>query len=479
MFHRIKDSANNIITLTYKYEKEPLKSRKLQILNEILKEISSIEKDCLPNLKGSMVTGKEKKELMKELNINKKTLTSIEEKELENIYKGNVYGKISNFFFNPVSLQYKKRFPSSTEKLRSNLLSSGMNILSISYISISLFTSFLLFFIGSAIGVITFYIYSYWCGFLLGLILSILSLLIFYNYPSYLIKKRKRELESEYPFIVNFLASISNSNVTTLGLFQTLLNSKHYKAINVDIKRILNFVMVFNYNLPEALKKVAINNPSPRMRELFYELSQEIEEKKDLKKYLNAKAKLELSKYKITKTSFIDRSKNLYNETIKLLHFKILYAISILIGTTIITLSIFYYQELNLIVLFLIILANIIAWLPIITDLYKIWNKNKELELQFFYFARDLGKTKNLLNLKKNYKSLDQHIKKLANQFKIGIPIETALLTFSKEVNNQLIESTIITALEAKKHGASIYEALDQIATSKIIRNTLRTENTN
>jgi Flp pilus assembly protein TadB len=262
-------------------------------------------------------------------------------------------------------------------------------------------------------------------------------------------------------------------------MFRTILNSKHYKSINTDAKRIITFIALFNYSLPSALKKAASNNPSPKIRELFYELAELIEENKNPKRYLNAKAKLEIDRYYITKTTPMHRLKNLYYETFKQMHFRWIYLLSFAIGILLITLSIYYYQSLNLIAILSILIGNTIAWSPLVFDSYKLWLKNRDLELQFFYFARDLNKTKNILKLKRDYKSLDLHIKKLINQFHIGIPIETALMTFSKEIKNPLIESTISAAIEAKKHGASIYEALDQIATAKIIRNALRTEKTN
>jgi pilus assembly protein TadC len=477
MSHTIKNSANNIINLCNKYEKEALKTKKTQLLNEVSSEISLIEKECMPDLHSGIVPKEEKKELMKELKI--KNLPSLSEEKQEKIYKLNVYGKISNFFFHPLTLLYKKIFPNHAEKLRTNLLFSGVDILSMSYISIMLFTSFLLLFLGSAIGVILFYTYSVWHGFLLGIILSIISVTTFYIYPPYATKKRRHELESEYPFIINHLASLSNTNISTEDMFRTILNSKHYKSINTDAKRIITFIALFNYSLPSALKKAASNNPSPKIRELFYELAELIEENKNPKRYLNAKAKLEIDRYYITKTTPMHRLKNLYYETFKQMHFRWIYLLSFAIGILLITLSIYYYQSLNLIAILSILIGNTIAWSPLVFDSYKLWLKNRDLELQFFYFARDLNKTKNILKLKRDYKSLDLHIKKLINQFHIGIPIETALMTFSKEIKNPLIESTISAAIEAKKHGASIYEALDQIATAKIIRNALRTEKTN
>ena len=65
-------------------------------------------------------------------------------------------------------------------------------------------------------------------------------------------------------------------------------------------------------------------------------------------------------------------------------------------------------------------------------------------------------------------------MKKLQNQYKLGIPLEKALNTFANDTENPLIRSTVSTVLEAQMYGASIPEALDQITTSKILRNVIR-----
>jgi type II secretory pathway component PulF len=82
-----------------------------------------------------------------------------------------------------------------------------------------------------------------------------------------------------------------------------------------------------------------------------------------------------------------------------------------------------------------------------------------------------------LLKLDKDYKELNPYVKKLINQYKLGIPLDKALNTFAGDTDNPMIMGSIATVLEAKKYGASLTDALDQITTSKTMRNVLKFSN--
>lgn len=476
MSNQIKDSANRIILWCEQFDKETLKTRKLYILNQMLLEIKHIENECIPKGSEGIVRFEEKERLMKELNIKQFKIKDSEDKDLKKEYKGNFYGSIANKFFESTSQRIQKHFPKYTEKLRNKLMSSGLNIISTTYLSIIIFTSFLLLFIGSAIGVTIFYMNSTYYGLLLGLILSLISILTLNFYPNKLIRNRKHKLEEEYPFIVSHLSALSNSHIHGISLFEILLHSDSYKALNTDLHRITNYVNVFSITLPEALKSIAANNPSNNIKTLFFELAQEYEEKKDPKRFLDSKCKEAINKYKVHKSSPFTKFRNIYSDTLKYFTLEPYMYITFPLAIIILATSLYYNLQLNGTLLLTLIVFNLIIIIPITINIYKNWNKSKSLESQFYFFVRDLHNTKNVLQLNQNYKELDPHVKKLINQYKIGIPLETALQTFSKEINNHLINSSIKITLEAKKHNASIYEVLYQITTSKVIRNSLRVE---
>ncbi len=96
-----------------------------------------------------------------------------------------------------------------------------------------------------------------------------------------------------------------------------------------------------------------------------------------------------------------------------------------------------------------------------------------EKEEMFLEFARNLVESvktgtpisKSILNVKnKSYGALSVHVKKLANQISIGIPLNQALETFAKDINNKTISRAITLIGQAERAGGDIGEILEAVA---------------
>jgi len=417
---------------------------------------------------------------MKELKIDSTHLESVLKQEKKaNYYEGNIYGKIANLFFEPITKIFSDLFPKETKKIYDRIMNSGINILSLTYISIALFTSFLLLFIGSAIGVFIFYSSGITWTVLLGLIISIISLTIFYLYPIIKIRLRKRNINEELPFFITHLAAISNSSIEDLALFKTLLKSNYFPCLNIELRRIINGVKIYGLNLSNSIKIVSEITPSRNAQEFFEDLSENINKKMNLKTFLNTKSRMSLSKYRISHTSSIKRFGHTYSETksaMRKLRFKWIYLLTILIGVIALVLDYTYLKDNLYIFMTVFVISLIFAWSIILFDLYSIIENNYKLENQFFRFVRDLKKNRSLSKIQEDYKELNPFVRKLQNQYRIGIPLDKALFTFANDSENKFILSSIKISLEAKRHGADIYEILDQISTSKMTRKVLKTD---
>jgi hypothetical protein len=468
----VRSISFKIEKLLEQYEHEELKLKKLQLLNQILQQIKFLETHLEQNY--SQVPVSERIKLIQELKIKQHS----HKKETEHEYQISFYGKISNFFFSKISEFIIETFPSLTKKTTLLLRGSGLRMLTNTYYSTSLFSTFLLLFIGSAIGTIIFYQSSYIYGLILGPVLAGIAFLTFIFYPNYRFHKRKSELNSEYPFIINYITALSNSRIKNLTIFEILLTTKQ-KALTPELKKIILYNKVLNYPLHESIQLGTQNLPSNKMQQFFNELSEIYKNHLDPTIFLNKKSHESLIEYETLNKSPFKIFKNLFFETantIKNLKFNFLEIISIIMGLAIITLAYIYTSIESPLFPIFIITAFIIIWAPIFINSYKSWIANKEKEEQFLLFTKDLNKTKNPLAISNNYSLLDSNIKKFLSQYKLGIPIEKAFDTLAKESRNTLIESSILLALEAKKHNADIYEALENITKSKVIRNILRTE---
>jgi len=110
---------------------------------------------------------------------------------------------------------------------------------------------------------------------------------------------------------------------------------------------------------------------------------------------------------------------------------------------------------------------------------------NYEKEEMFLEFARNLVESvktgasisKSIINLKnKPYGVLSEHVKKLANQISMGIPLNFALKVFSKDVNNKTVNQAITLIGQAERAGGNIGEILESVAGAVSMSDRLKKE---
>ncbi len=135
---------------------------------------------------------------------------------------------------------------------------------------------------------------------------------------------------------------------------------------------------------------------------------------------------------------------------------------------------VFFFNEERLF-LFLIGLAFGIGALPFIINLTLENKKESKINEMFLEFSRNLAETvatgtpvsKAIINMKnKNYEALSPHIKKLASQIEIGVPIDKALSTFADDVDSRVVRRATSLINEAEKSGGEINYILDSTAKS-------------
>lgn len=119
---------------------------------------------------------------------------------------------------------------------------------------------------------------------------------------------------------------------------------------------------------------------------------------------------------------------------------------------------------------------------------FSIINETKvaaEKEEMFLEFSRNLVESvktgtpisKSIINIKnKPYGVLGKNIKKLANQIELGIPLNTALKTFSKDVNNKTVSRALVLIGQAERAGGDIGEILEAVAGAVSMSDRLKKE---
>jgi len=228
------------------------------------------------------------------------------------VYKSSNFGTISNRFFESFTLYVDNHFPSLLAYLSNSLRSSDIPLLSKTYMSISFFSGFIAFFgtllaafiIGSALG--SSVVLSVVRSIGIAVLVSISTFCIVFFYPSLIISERRKAIKNDLPFVIIHMAAVAGSGAQPISVFNLILNTGEYKGLEKEIRKIVNYVNLFGYDLTTALRTVAATTPSHEFRELLGGIVATLETGGSLKEYLQSKADDALTSYKLEREKYVE-----------------------------------------------------------------------------------------------------------------------------------------------------------------------------
>ena len=103
------------------------------------------------------------------------------------------------------------------------------------------------------------------------------------------------------------MSTIAGSGAHPMKIFELIVDSKDYKELNWEFKKVLNYINLFGHNLSSALRVVSINTPSLELKEVFEGMASTIETGGDIKKYLYDKAKDSLLKFRLDQKKYVEK----------------------------------------------------------------------------------------------------------------------------------------------------------------------------
>lgn len=115
----------------------------------------------------------------------------------------------------------------------------------------------------------------------------------------------------------------------------------------------------------------------------------------------------------------------------------------------------------------------VLVILPFVINIIYENKISNEKEEMFLEFSRDLVESvktgtpisKSIVNMKdKPFGMLSPNINKLANQISLGVPLNQALVVFSKDVDNKAISRVLTLIGQAERAGGDIGEILENVA---------------
>ena len=276
----------------------------------------------------TVVLRKEDKErFIRELSINEERLKRLKQErkeqveEFSELQRTRGYLKFSNRFFRPLAVKMIKKY--RFQSLALNIQKANYDILLESYISMMLMSSFLSIFVSIVITLlVTFVDFSVAAApfpFILSqgnhvlrffeflwipFVVPLGTFWFLYTYPGTERKSIEKRIDQELPFAVIHMGAISGAGIEPTNIFKIIALSREYPCLRKEIRKVLNQINLYGYDLVTALNNVAHSTPSTKLSELFTGLSTTIHSGGELSNFFEKRAGTLLTGYRLEREKF-------------------------------------------------------------------------------------------------------------------------------------------------------------------------------
>jgi len=300
---RMKRSNNSLLEILNKIEISPEKKKEA-------KRIVKVEKEGIRA--GKLISPiQEREKYLKELEITENVLKKLKEKrkvekvEEVGFKKARGYLKLANRFFlgsanKLIKSGYFSSIPVELRKANLDMLFEG-------YIAMLLFSVFLSFLVGLLLTAILLLLGV--IGFLTAIALvfaiPLIALLALYYYPGAEKNAISSRINEELPFAVIHMNSISGSGIAPVEIFKIIAMSREYPYLRREIRKVLNQINVYGYDLVSALNNISKTTSNQHLAELFSGISTTISSGGSLSSFFEKRAESLLNTYRLEKEKAI------------------------------------------------------------------------------------------------------------------------------------------------------------------------------
>ncbi len=277
---------------------------------------------------------KDRETFMKELNISRDSIKrlkrgKLEEKEEYSEFKAaRGYLKLANKLFLDRSIEAIKK--GKYKKLSRELQKANIDILFQSYVALIYTTVFFSTIVSLMITTVLFFfelnlgwpIFSLYGGsylfrlmqiFWIPIVVPLIIFAVMYLYPMSERSSLAKRVNQELAFAVIHMSAISGSGIQPSEIFRIIALNKEYPYLRKEIRKVLNQINLYGYDLVTALNNAATTTSSNKLSELFSGLATTITSGGDLREFFNKRAetllndyRLERQKYAKTAETFMD-----------------------------------------------------------------------------------------------------------------------------------------------------------------------------
>ncbi|MBX4196555.1 type II secretion system F family protein [Candidatus Pacearchaeota archaeon] len=263
--------------------------------------------------------------LLNELSISEGVIKKLKrkhrfEKESYEEFKGaRGYFRIANKMFQQTAVKWIKK--GYFQGLSIEIKKANIEILFETYVSMiflttfiaiffSLFlTVFLLFF---SVSLISPYLGLYTGEYLVRLshiiwipfVVPVATFFAIYFYPSTEKSSLAKRIDQELPFAVIHMSAISGSGIEPTEIFKIIGLNREYPYLRREIRKVLNQINLYGYDLVTALNNVAKATPSAKLAEVFSGLGTTIHSGGSLGEYFERRSETLLNEYRVDREKF-------------------------------------------------------------------------------------------------------------------------------------------------------------------------------
>ena len=135
--------------------------------------------------------------------------------------------------------------------------------------------------------------------FWIPLMLPIVTFIMLYLYPSLERKSSSSKIDQELPFAVIHMGAISGSGMAPAQIFKVIGTSEDYPNLRKEIRKVLNQINLYGYDLVNALSNAARSAPSEKLKELFNGVATTIHSGGSLKEFFEKRGETLLVNYRL------------------------------------------------------------------------------------------------------------------------------------------------------------------------------------
>lgn len=241
---------------------------------------------------------------LKELSLSESHLKKMNNDSVpDRAIRPNVVAKIASSVFGGIS----EKMASAVPDLKQDLKESNSRFLISTYISIALLSSLSVFLL-SAIAMVLLFVFGFsvimylWAPFLLLFV----SMVGFYMYPASRKSFINKEISTELPFAAIYMSAVAGSNIEPTKIFRIIAESPEYKYVGVEMRKVINQVEIYGYDLVNSLKNVAKSSINKKLAELLNGMATNIATGSSLQNYLEKKSQNLLEDYKLERNRYND-----------------------------------------------------------------------------------------------------------------------------------------------------------------------------